>query len=77
MERWGCLLELEVDPDFTNAFQVEELLNISGRISGVGDYRPERRGPHGRYRARLLENGPETDVVRAVRTAGSHEPERA
>lgn len=56
VERWGCVLELEVDLDFTNPWQVEELLNISGRISGVGDFRPERRGPHGRYRAALLED---------------------
>lgn len=59
IERWGCVLELEVDLDFTNAWQVEELLNIAGRISGVGDFRPEKRGPHGRYRARLME-GKET-----------------
>lgn len=57
IERWGCLLELEVDLDFTNSRQVEELLNIAGRISGVGDYRPERKGPHGRYRAELLQDG--------------------
>ena len=54
IERWGCVLELEVDLEFIQAFVVEELLNIAGRISGVGDYRPERRGPHGRYRAQLL-----------------------
>ena len=76
IEPWACVLELEVDLDFTNPRQVEELLNIAGRISGVGDYRPERRGPHGRYRARLLENGQEVDVVEAIWTAGSHELER-
>lgn len=77
IERWACVLELEVDLDFTNPRQVEELLNIAGRISGVGDFRPERRGPHGRYRARLLEDGQEVDVVEAIWTAGSHELERA
>jgi len=56
IERWGCVLDLEVDLDFTNPWQIEELLNISGRISGVGDYRPERRGPHGRYGAKLMED---------------------
>lgn len=56
LERWACVLELEVDLDFIpNPGLVEELLNISGKISGVGDFRPERRGPHGRYRAELLE----------------------
>ena len=56
IERWGCVLDLEVDLDFTNPWQIEELLNISGRIGGVGDYRPERRGPHGRYGAKLMED---------------------
>lgn len=57
LSRWACVLELEIDLDFiANASIVEELLNISGKISGVGDFRPERRGPHGRYRAELLED---------------------
>lgn len=77
IERWACVLELEVDLDFTNPRQVEELLNIAGRISGVGDFRPERRGPHGRYRAELLEGGPEADVVEAIWAAENHELERA
>ena len=61
IERWGCVLELEVDLDFTSPWQVEELLNIAGRISGVGDFRPEKRGPHGRYRAELLTDGASGD----------------
>ena len=55
MERWACVLELEIDLDFiANSSIVEELLNISGKISGVGDFRPQKGGPHGRYRAELL-----------------------
>ena len=74
--RWGCMLELEVDLDFTNARQVEELLNIAGRISGVGDYRPEKRGPHGRYRAELAVDavdGVADGVADGVSSAGSSE----
>ena len=57
LERWACVLELEVDLEFiADPRLVEDLLNISGKISGVGDFRPERRGPHGRYRAELLES---------------------
>lgn len=77
IESWACVLELEVDLDFMNPNQVEELLNIAGRISGVGDFRPERRGPHGRYRARLLEEDQEADVVQAIWTGGPYELERA
>ena len=66
IERWACLLDLELDFDFTNQKQVEELLNIAGRISGVGDFRPERRGPHGRYRAELVEGEGQVSVSPAV-----------
>ena len=73
LSRWACVLELEVDLDFTHPRQVEELLNISGRISRVGDFRPERRGPHGRYRAELIEDdrGDVLDVIWIVGTRGS------
>ena len=57
IERWACVLELEVDLELIpDPSLVQELLNVSGRISGVGDFRPERRGPHGRYHAELLED---------------------
>lgn len=56
IERWGCSLDLEVDLEFISPWVIEELLNISGRISGVGDFRPERKGPHGRYQAELIED---------------------
>ena len=57
LERWACVLELEVDLELIpDPSLVQELLNVSGRISGVGDFRPERRGPHGSYHAELLED---------------------
>lgn len=54
--RWGCVVEFEVDLELVQPWQVEELMNISGRISGVGDFRPQCKGPHGRYRVKLLED---------------------
>lgn len=54
IEPWAANLRLEVDTEFVSPEIVEELLNVSGRISGVGDWRPQKKGPHGRYSATLL-----------------------
>jgi hypothetical protein len=47
---WKATVVFEVDDDFVTEVQVRELLNIAGRIAGVGDWRPEKRGRFGRYR---------------------------
>ena len=55
--RWSCRLDLEVDGDFiAKPEPVLELLNVAGKISGVLDWRPERGGQYGRFRAELLDN---------------------
>lgn len=47
---WSATVELEVDTAlFTPAF-VHRLLEEGGRRLGVGDYRPEKGGPFGRFR---------------------------
>lgn len=48
--RWAADVVFEIDTDFVTVEQVRELLGIAGRIAGVGDWRPEKKGPHGRYR---------------------------
>lgn len=48
--KWAAEILFEVDTDFIEPDQVRELLSIAGRIAGVGDWRPEKRGPHGRYK---------------------------
>lgn len=53
-EKWGCYLNLDIDLDITQAEQVEENLNVAGQIIGVGDFRIERRGIFGRYKAELM-----------------------
>lgn len=52
-EEWGCDLTFDIDTDFVTKEQVVELLNISGRVAGVGDYRPQKKGWFGKYRAEL------------------------
>lgn len=50
---WGCKWPVEVDEDFITPEIVLDLLNISGKVAGVGDFRPQRKGTFGRYRAEI------------------------
>jgi hypothetical protein len=50
---WACDLALEIDTDFISPELVLELLNISGKVAGVGDYRPQKKGPFGRFKAEI------------------------
>lgn len=54
IEEWTCIVVFEVDTDFVTPQHVEEFLNMAGKIAGVGDYRPQKAGPFGRYKAELL-----------------------
>jgi hypothetical protein len=49
-EKWAATVRFEIDPDFLAVSQVGELLAIGGRIIGVGDFRPEKNGPYGRFK---------------------------
>ena len=52
---WACEIEFEIDKDFIPDLRhVVDLLNIAGRIKGVGDFRPECGGEFGRFRVKLL-----------------------
>ena len=53
IKEWGCDLIFEVDTDFITVEQVLELLNISGKVAGVGDYRPQCKGWFGKYKAAI------------------------
>lgn len=53
-EKWGCYVHLEIDLDITNPQQVEEALNIAGQAVGVGDFRIEKRGMFGKFKAELM-----------------------
>lgn len=52
--QWACVLVCEVDEDFVTVNQIIELLNIAGRVSGVGDFRPQCKGVFGRFTAELV-----------------------
>lgn len=51
---WATVFTAEVDEDFVTVQIVMELLNIAGKVSGVGDFRPQCKGMFGRYAAELL-----------------------
>lgn len=53
-EEWETTITVEVDEDFVTVPQLIELLNLSGKVAGVGDFRPQKRGPFGRYTAELV-----------------------
>lgn len=48
-EQWAATVRFEFDPDFLHPDLIGDLLEIGGRTVGVGDFRPERSGPFGRF----------------------------
>lgn len=47
---WAADVKFEIDPDFTFAEQVTEILAVGGTRVGIGNYRPEKSGMFGRFR---------------------------
>lgn len=47
---WRASLTLEVDDSMFSEALARELLDLAGKRIGVGDFRPERKGPFGRFR---------------------------
>lgn len=51
---WACNVVFEVDDVIANHKVLEEIGNMAGRMVGVGDYRPEKGGPFGRFTVKLV-----------------------
>ena len=49
LDKWGGSFTLQVDGDMFSADLVRLLVDDAGKKIGVGDYRPARRGPFGRF----------------------------
>uniref|UniRef100_A0A6M3J2F4 Uncharacterized protein n=1 Tax=viral metagenome TaxID=1070528 RepID=A0A6M3J2F4_9ZZZZ len=47
---WSCDLPIEYDADFASINVIINLLQRAGRMIGVGAWRPERNGLHGRFK---------------------------
>lgn len=49
-DEWRAKFTLQIDTDMFNADTVRELVDLAGSRVGVGDFRPSRKGPFGRFK---------------------------
>lgn len=49
VEQWQASIPMEVDTDILPTSMIHQLLEEGGRRLGIGDYRPEKTGPYGRF----------------------------
>lgn len=49
-EKWTVKVELEIEDSILDPDNVYQMLVDSGRRSGLGDYRPSKGGPFGRFK---------------------------
>ncbi len=55
LEKWSVTADLMIDDSILDIDNVHEILNDAGRRSGMGDFRPQRGGPFGRFSVTLWE----------------------
>ncbi len=51
---WAAVASFEVILADMQPVILEQWFNEAGRVAGVGDWRPEKQGPHGRFTAQLI-----------------------
>lgn len=49
-DQWGARFTLHVNDDLLSPDMAHTLLNEAGQSIGIGDFRPEKRGPFGTFR---------------------------
>jgi hypothetical protein len=49
LDRWQATFEIEYDPTLLNESQLRKIVDDAGSRVGVLDFRPERKGPFGRF----------------------------
>lgn len=47
---WGAIIRVQINASVISAEQVVNLFNLAGFAVGIGDWRPQRDGPFGRFR---------------------------
>ena len=50
LEKWSLVFSLEVDEEILDCDTVHSILGDAGKRSGLGDYRPSKFGPFGRFK---------------------------
>ncbi len=53
-DNWGAKFELQVNDELLDVETAHQLLNEAGQSIGIGDFRPEKRGPFGTFRVTLF-----------------------
>jgi hypothetical protein len=49
-DSWGARFEMSINDDLLSVEMAHQLLNEAGLSMGIGDFRPEKRGPFGTFR---------------------------
>lgn len=57
-DEWGAKFELMVNDDLLAVETAHQLLTEAGQSIGIGDFRPEKRGPFGTFRVTKFEELP-------------------
>jgi hypothetical protein len=52
-DKWQLVFTLDVDAEMFDASVARELVDLAGKRIGLGDFRPARKGPFGRFRVDL------------------------
>lgn len=55
--KWTASFDLVVNDDLLDPAKAHELLTEAGMQCGIGDFRPEKRGPFGTFQVTRWENG--------------------
>lgn len=54
-DEWGARFTLTIDDSSLGLDSAQQLLSEAGQTIGIGDFRPEKRGPFGRFRVTRFE----------------------
>ncbi len=49
-DEWSITFTLQVDTNLIDAATVRKIIDDAGNYAGIGDFRPARKGPYGRFR---------------------------
>jgi hypothetical protein len=53
VKEWFTTVEFWLEPELLEAAVVKDIFELAGAIVGIGDYRPQKTGPFGRYTVSL------------------------
>lgn len=59
-DKWGMRFTMEIDPEMIDESFVQQLLQEAGKRVGIGCFRPQNRGPYGKFRVTEWKVLPET-----------------